>query len=500
MKQLIILGLSLVLYQANAQPGALDASFGNNGKVILNIANYKNSAYGLAIQSDGKFVIEGNAAGAFTIARCNPDGTLDMSFAGKGYDTVQTILGSANSVIIQPDGKIVAVGEDLISNTNTTPDFATVRYNSDGQRDYTFNTNGIAITNGFGTDWGYAAAIQPDGKLLAGGSSGTMTLLRYNPDGSLDQTFSSSGKLRLGGFSYNGSVRKIIVQPDNNILVIGYAIPPNSTNSQFVLMRLNPDGSFDSSFGANGVVTTDFFGTYNHANEAALLADGKIIVSGFTLQQGSGDNFAIAKYNADGSLDNSFGNGGKVVQDLGGTDAAYGMAIDTEGRIILAGNSDTLCALVRFLPDGTLDTDFGTGGISRFAVAGIDDRLQAIALQPDGKIVGVGRSETGNYTPRAIIVRVLNNGGVYTPGIPVKQNDIDLFPNPANKMVYFKNTTDKKICTVKIVAANGQLVHQANGADIRQVQLDDIPPGSYFFRLYLEDNKVLNKPVIIHDK
>ena len=89
---------------------------------------------------------------------------------------------------------------------------------------------------------------------------------------------------------------------------------------------------------------------------------------------------------------------------------------------------------------------------------------------------------------------------LWVDNISQKSEEIQVFPNPANKMVYFKNTTDKRICTIKIITANGQLVHQVNGADIRQVQLDDIPPGSYFFRLYLEDNKVLNKPMIIHAK
>jgi uncharacterized delta-60 repeat protein len=351
-----------VLLARYTADGSLDNGFGSGGSVTSTFGAPFEGASALALQPDGKPVIAGRSGetvtgGDFLVARYNPDGSLDSGFGQGGH--VLTDFGSdadrARAVAIQPDGKIVAVGQTTVGGTN---DFAVSRYGADGAADAGFGVGGKVVTS-FGPDSGDSAAavaLQADGKIVVAGGSfagatGRFAIARYTASGALDTTFNGDGRL-LFGVGSRSSAQAIAVQPDGRIVVAGYG--ETSGIQGFALIRLTADGSIDSDFGAIGTMfgTSDAF-----AVAVTIQQDGKIVAAGHTEAGGVPGDFAIARYRADGSSDTSFGTSGKLVTDFGGSDFATSMAIQEDGRVVAAGSSDGDVALSRYLGDGQQDED-----------------------------------------------------------------------------------------------------------------------------------------------
>ncbi len=238
----------------------------------------------------------------------------------------------ANAVVLQSDGKIVAVGQD-------SSDFALARYNADGSLDSSFGTGGKVTTDFGGSDAALAAVLQPDGKIVAVGTSAAdFALARYNTDGSLDTSFGTGGKVTTD-FGGTDQAWAAVLQPDGKIVAAGLA------SADFALARYNTNGSLDTSFGTGGKVTTSFEGS-DQARAVVLQPDGKIVAVGWD----NGVEFALARYNTDGLLDSSFGTGGKVTTDFGGSDAALAAVLQSDGKIVAVGFANTTdFALARYL-------------------------------------------------------------------------------------------------------------------------------------------------------
>ena len=227
-----------------------------------------------------------------------------------------------------------------------------------------------------------------------GGPGQNFTLARYDPDGSLDPSFGTGGMVasEVGGTISRG--RALALQPDGKIVVVGYTWIGLGLNYwDFGLARYNPDGSLDVTFGTDGVVTTDFVGGFDAAEEVVLQPDGRIVVVGSAeLIPGNfvSRDFAVARYNTNGSLDTTFGNGGKVTSPLGEIDSASSVVVQPDGKIVAGGGGALTIdfALVRYNTDGTLDPTFGSGGMVTTDLGGSD--YAALALQPDGRIVAAG--------------------------------------------------------------------------------------------------------------
>ncbi len=248
---------------------------------------------------------------------------------------------------------------------------------ADGSLDPRFGSGGIVV-NDFGVP--SAVVLQPDGKIVVVGSR----VARYNVDGSLDLTFGGSGTVRTEvGASYQ--LNAVAVQDDGKILVAG------GSGGAFFLLRYNANGSLDKTFGARGIVRTEFDTGEDVAHGIALQPDGKIVVAGT-------DNFNIelARYSRRGALDKTFGTGGKIITDTGRTESALAVAIQSDGRIVVAGagfgptsgRSEFLVG--RYNVDGTLDHFFGNGGLVYTDFSGRIDVAQAVLIQSDGKIVAGG--------------------------------------------------------------------------------------------------------------
>lgn len=428
---------------SDVHPGDLDASFGTNGKVTTDFSGKRDQGFTLVVQPDGKIVVAGSSINStgnadFALARYNSDGSLDSTFGTGGK--VTTDFGGndqAAGVALQSDGKIVAVGGTCANSqlgctsfTGSGYDFAIARYNSDGTLDTTFGTGGKVTTdfNG-GLDLASSVLIQPDGRIVVGGTacpnSGAMcafvgglqfALARYNADGSLDTTFGTNGKVFTTVMEF-GSILAVALQTDGKIIAAGLAFEVGRGDADFELVRYNTNGSVDATFGTNGFVNTDFNsigqnGLYDAATALAIQPDGKIIAVGAseTNTQGFFYNFSVARYNSNGSLDSSFGNGGKVSTKVSNSDNQAGSVIlQPDGKLLVGGIADGAIyigtdsvqvsdsgtspgadfALVRYNSDGTIDSSFGTSGIVRTDFFGASDGGR-FAIQPDGKVVGAG--------------------------------------------------------------------------------------------------------------
>lgn len=263
-----------------------------------------------------------------------------------------------------------------------------------GDLDPTFDGDGKLLTSfsSNSSDAARALVLQPDGKVVAAGTSSrtndsSFALARYNADGSLDASFNGDGKLTTG-FGQYARARALVLQPDNKILVAGSSNQANSAVADFALARYNPNGSLDTAFGGDGKVTTDFNSSHDEAFALILQPDGKLVVAGL-----SDRNFALARYNSNGSLDSAFDGDGKVTTDFNNNslDTAYALALQTDDKIVVAGNGGNEdFALARYNPNGSLDTAFDGDGKLTTDFFGMAGTAQALALQPDGRIIAVG--------------------------------------------------------------------------------------------------------------
>ena len=398
-------------------PAGLDPSFDGDGKVTT-VLGSDDAALSVATQPDGKIVAAGYSDNGsntdFALVRYNPDGSLDTSFGGTGKVTTAVLSSNdfAHSVAIQPDGKIVAAGD---SYNGANYDFALVRYNVDGSLDTSFGGTGKVTTAVLSSsDVANSVAIQPDGKIVAAGysyngSNNDFALVRYNPDGSLDTSFGGTGKVTTAVLSDFDLAKSVAIQPDGKIIAAGYSW--NGSNIDFALVRYNPNGSLDPSFGGTGKVTTAVLSSNDYAHSVAIQPDGKIVAAGQSWN-GSNTDFALVRYNPNGSLDPSFGGTGKVTTAvLSSDDGANSVAIQPNGKIVAAGDSryngeGYVFALVRYNADGSLDTSFGGTGKVTTAVLSFTDQANSVAIQPDGKIIAAGGSfNSGSNNDEFALVR-----------------------------------------------------------------------------------------------
>ncbi len=331
------------------------------------------------------------------------DGDLDPTFGtnGKvvtGFDVPDVPDAIATAVALQPDGKIVAAGWLFDATANV--DFMVTRYNPDGSLDTTFDSDGRVRTDFFGrSDIATALVVQPDGKILVTGtveddtSQFHFAVVRYLPNGMLDPTFDSDGKA-IGGFY--GFAEAMALQPDGKIVVAGSGFHGGS-NGDITLSRYNPDGTPDGSFGTGGTVHTDFGGLLDVPAAVLLLPGGKLVVVGSTETNVTSSDIALVRYNADGSPDGTFGGAGRIAIDFGGGEVAMDAVLQPDGRIVVSAsisNPSGSFSVLRFLPDGRLDTAFGTDGRAFTTFSGFDEAALAVAMQADGKIVAGGLALT----------------------------------------------------------------------------------------------------------
>lgn len=481
-----------------AQPGSLDGSFGLNGKVTTDLGSNYDQGYAMAIQQDGKILLVGESNLDFAVVRYNVDGSLDGSFGTGGQVTTDfgTFHDVARAIAIQPDGKLVVAG---IVGINMNAQIALARYSPDGSLDTTFSLDG-KVTTAIGTDgaFGFSVAIQQDGKIVVSGSAGIgsdadLAVVRYNTDGTLDSSFAVDGIATTDFEAGNDIGFSVLTLPAGKIAVAGGSY--HGTGHRFALAKYNTDGSLDSSFGVGGKAITDFGAGDAVGLSATAQVDGKLVVVGYW-QNGTEYDLAMVRYNPDGTHDSSFGVNGKVTTDLGtGDDFAESVVLQPDGKIVVSGAShngtDRDFAIARYNTDGSLDNSFGVGGKATTDFGSGEDQGWSVALQPDGRIIVGGYATIGAGTDFAVAryISGLNIGVVefsLTNAAPL------IYPNPFATHATLEYTLQEaEILSIHLLDRQGRIVqtfiegkHQAAGAHQQAIELpEDVPAGSYFIVL-----------------
>lgn len=437
---------ALAMTRLNAS-GTVDKSFNGDGKLLFPTDFTGAGNQAIAVQRDGKTLVVGqaepNRIRAFAF---NANGRL----IGESYNgsLLWTVDGDGTSdtkcLAVQRDGKILVAGHSM---DGTGVHIAVARLNADGSLDTGFNGDGklqvTAGTTGFADV--NAITLQGDGKIILAGYVSSplyqrFAVIRLNRDGSLDSTFSGGGKLVL---DVNGIATCVAVQDDGKIVLSGYspdtsgtphAPAPPYNKPQFVVVRLNQSGTLDASFNHSGQLRIAVGSSTSRVYGMALQSDGKIVLAGYAVMENltagppaqnsaaidDNSHFAVARLNADGSLDSGFnGKGTLVIPLTSGSEGAAAVALQSDGKILLAGDTDETkkqgFVVTRLNPDGSLDTTFGSEGKLLYPLNLVREKgpctATEMAVAGDGKIVLIGLAEAGERKPFNLTVARFNPDG-----------------------------------------------------------------------------------------
>lgn len=520
MKHISFFVILLQIISINIKAQYLDGTFGNSGIIITDDNYHAETGYAIALQTDGKIVVAGNTVAGtiedFLVIRYNTDGSIDISFGNNGFCVIDfgNTIECAYGIDIQSDNKIVVCGYTELDSDHHER-FATMRLNSDGSLDSTFNLTGkridvIGFDNYAYDRKAYDVEVQSDGTIIVGGTSNEdYAFIKYSSDGTPFSAFGGNGKVEydLNG-NYGEEAYTISITDDNKIFAGGSSYRVCTT--EIGIIRLNSDGSIDNSFGWNGQLIADFNNGSEYALAMELQADGKILTAGFHKDTSGHYDIEVIRYTQDGDIDNTFGTNGFVVHDFGYDESkAFAIAIEDNGDIIVAGSfgssSQFSVGLVRFKTDGTLDNSFGVNGIIVSDITSSSrDRIRALLIQPDGKYLAAGYAVTNSFD--FLVLRYLSQNNKV---IDINQGVLNsrIYPNPTNELIFNLEYEIKKEQFVKIELTDigGNLINQLQneksvvGKYNKQLTLPaKLQTGCYFVRITTEQN-VFSHTLVINN-
>ena len=507
MKNIITSLLVLTSLFSYAQNAALDPVFGNAGYSV-HPSPYTAEINCFAFDNDSNIISAGYAnqggSGTYnyrlTLTKTDSDGILDTNFGNNGMATTQIEYSEAPiQIAIQPDGKIIVVGETNLGPTPISPGtyigFA-VRYNSDGSLDTSFATNGIyklpssRLFN--------SIILLSDGSIILGGSTNTDGfLVKLDSNGVEDSLFGTNGVLFLSSTSFPFTLSRATLLSDGKILCIGNN--SDIINSKAAYCKLDIQGNFDTAFGTNGKVVEDLFNgviyTFEVLRNADELSDGTIVIEGGLV--GSTISNFLFKINSDGSFDNSFGNNGIIYHSY---PTQGGFEIQPNDKILIAGTKmigtgNLAYSVTRLDSDGSLDTTFNNGnGFVDVDATPEDDYVHYIKSQaPDTLIIGgaskLNTMNVGNFT----LARVLLNTPLSIEE-PLEQN-IKIYPNPFKEQFVIEDA-EQIIEEIKIFDNTGRMIKAiSNPTPVQEIHAD-FSSGIYYINIMAKDGRIMNKKMI----
>ena len=333
--------LDITIWRFNPN-GTPDTTFDTDGLVTWDSGNGDDKAYSVAIDSANRIIVTGESASDLVVLRLNPDGSLDTTFGinglvtwdGGGTDTGYSVTSDSIS-------RVLVSGE-------SASDIIILRLNANGTLDNTFRTNGVATWDGGGTDTGYSVATDSTNRpIVAGHSSNNLIVSRFKTDGSLDNTFGTNGIVTYDSGQGDDTGYSVITDSANRIVVAGYS--SNGPDLDITIWRFNPNGTPDTTFDTDGLVTWDSGNGDDKAYSVAIDSANRIIVTGE-----SASDLVVLRLNPDGSLDTTFGTNGVATWDSGSSDVGYSVTIDSANRAVVSGSrtngSDLDLTVWRYLP------------------------------------------------------------------------------------------------------------------------------------------------------
>ncbi|MBK8500405.1 MAG: T9SS type A sorting domain-containing protein [Flavobacteriales bacterium] len=460
----------------------------------------------MLVQPDGRILLAGGSHQGngvkFALARLMPDGSLDASFGTNGRATSQvgsppSLDDSFYALALQPDGKIVAVGRTFSNGVGYRA--AVLRYNSNGTLDASFSGDGIQVDDlGAGNDDSYyGVAVQPDGRIVAAGiAKGTVdydvVVARYTTSGALDASFSSDGYAIMDIGNVDNRASAMVLQPDGSIVIAGEHGPP-SVDCDFLLARFTPTGGLDPNFGTNGVVISAFSTSTDWAYALALQPDGRLVASGL-VANGAQVNLALARYEADGDLDPTFDGDGLALNTYSAVGYARSVAVLPDGRIAAGGNASSLFMAVMYNANGTPDTGFSADGVVT-PITGSSAFAYAVAVQSDGKLLLAGQANYGATANNFVVARY------YTAPVLIGLDELNeqagalsVLPNPATDMVHVRGRAND---LMRVTDMTGRtMLLRTMRADQLSIDVSGWARGSYLITLEREGTILREKVVV----
>lgn len=506
-------GLIFGATAVHAQPEALDLSFNGTGYVVRPV-NTGDNMHKLLVQPDGKIIAAGMSFDAtFTarahVLRFNPDGTADTDFATDGLFTYEldneALLYSA---VLTDEGKILLAG--------ATTDYQTYRIlliqlNADGTLDTTFGDGGVTVqavslAPNNGEDFAYDVAFDADGNILVcGNSSGAdyvrrPVVVRFTPNGVLDTAFGVDGVATIPVNEVGASAFKAIaVQPDGKIVATGY-FGQSEFWYLFVVVRFNADGTLDETFSGDGVKKYSYSDVDDSGEDLVITEDGSILIAGKTTDANYNISSLLIKFTSAGEVDETFGVEGAVSADIGQFDYGWELAELENGEILVAGTAgngpptDFDMALWKYDASGAPLSSWGTDGLVQHMLPEYSTMVYAMDLQADGKILVGGQARTDMNQNYFFVARLGNNTNIGIADRAV--NTAVLMPNPVAAGNQIKVVTDKTVgnaARITLHSADGRVLttEQVNQtADQRGTIALELPvglqPGAYV--LTVSDN------------
>lgn len=486
-----------------AQFGVLDNNFDADGIMEWDVGGLSTRGHDVLVQPDGKILACGWASTATSpamfINRMWPDGSPDNDFGvlGQSVLILNGLVLQCYAMALQDDGKIIVVG----GVNNGQIGQIVIRLNAnDGFADPTFGTNGYTIIPYTNSSFLYDVAIQSDGKIVAVGltseSDIDITVVRLNSDGSMDNSFSFDGKVQTD-VANSDWAQGIALDPNGKIIIAGSA-DHGGGNVNSLLIRYNNDGSLDDTFGSNGIAETSLSNTVDEFHNVTIDGEGSIYACG-NLQDGD-RNMVVAKFHSDGSLDNSFSFDGIVDVDFNNADdRAWDILIQPDSKILVAGSAnisgDDFLAMLRLNQNGLSDLTFGNTG-TVITPNGTSDEWRAVELQDDLKIVVAGMTSTGLL--RTIVARYTSGMNVGIGDVDAYIGSTLIYPNPISDQltVEYELKSSQKVA-IELLDISGKQVallqpeaETSAGKQIRSFDLPALEAGNYLLQLRTEKGNV----------
>ncbi len=494
-----------------AQAGSLDPTFSTDGIVVQDFSTGLDDAHDIAIQSDGKILVAGRYFNGtnidFTLFRFNTDGTLDLTYNSDGLANADLLgIDYTYALEIQSDHKVVVVGCTEATPLSTNMCIGLVRFNSDGTLDTSFDGDGVVVTDLVGLAANARdVRIQSDGKIVVAGSSNDgitadYVTLRYNPDGSLDNTFDGDGMVITNLGVDTDIAEGLCIQSDGKIIVVGTTVLDFTHSFDIGMVRYNTDGSIDNTFDTDGIVIQDVALDADAGTGIALQTDGKILVSG-SVTLSSDTDCGILRFNTDGSLDNTFDSDGINSIDLFGVNQEpLDLAVQADGKIVLVGYHDDLVSdndflVARFNTDGSADITFGTDGLVTTDITGTDkgDVGFGIVIQSDGKILATGYTDDGASNVQIVVARYSDTGSVTNQTAEFYLEGFSIFPNPSTGEVNVQ-WKGKDNVALQVFNSLGQMVIEEQMTNSSAYVLSK--KGVYFAKIQNGEKYCIQKIVI----
>jgi uncharacterized delta-60 repeat protein len=498
----------------HAQP-ELDPTFSNDGLVLTKIsASSTDIARTVMVQPDGKIVVGGNSFNSSglsdaAIVRIKSNGKYDLNFGTAGISTIQG--GFFCDMDFLPNGKIIVAGSGVSpSNFNN---YIVYRLNPNGSIDNSFGNNGSVAVSINGVNMICFDVVVQDGKIIlggyidnGGGGQHKLLVIRLNKNGTLDNTFATGGIFTLDTGNKDSECRQLSIQPDGKIIAGGSLdtiIDFSSFRFDFLAVRLKKNGTLDPNFGTGGIFRGDK-STRDICYATGILSDGRIILGGVSDFPGNNEFTAVC-LKPNGNPDNSFGNGGwKFIDFYGGTSTCNALAVEGDDDIVMAGNVNlSTVGLAKVQSNGQLDPTFGDGGIDTSIAATSFLGCNDVALDAANKIIITGYRYLGSFSSYLTARYTNSQLKLETEQLPADLLAVNVYPNPITDYAFNVqyNLDANSMVTLELYDVSGKLLqrwdegNQQIGSYTLNLTLPEIQPGSYFMRLTTENDARICKVI-----